>query len=117
MVPVVLLPHLRVMLRWAIVNGARRRFILASVKFLSRALTALELRSINDHACHPKQVELAAQHAERATYLANGRAVVLSEVGNGLEVGCELPGQPDHFDVGLALSLKAPARRPRLRFP
>src|SRR6266478_3930729 len=90
---------------------SRRRFILASVKFLSRALTALNFDPSMATLAMLNRSSFTAQHDELAAHLANGRAVVLAEVGDGLEVGCELPGQPDHLDVALALSLQPPARR------
>lgn len=39
-------------------------------------------------------------------YLANGRTVVVPEVGDRLEVGCQAPREPDQLQVPLALALE-----------
>src|SRR5262252_6324838 len=89
---------------------SNRLFILASVKFLSRALTALNF--------DPSMATLAAlnrssfpQRDELAADLTNGPAIVLAEIRNGLEVRRQPTGQPDHLDVALAFPLQTPARR------
>jgi hypothetical protein len=33
-----------------------------------------------------------------------------AEIGDGLEVGLQVPQQPDHLDVAMALGFQAPAR-------
>src|SRR6478752_3921524 len=90
---------------------SRRRFILASVKFLSRALTALNLE--------PSMATLATLSKSSSRHSAtkvrqtsrNGLAVVLAEIRNGLEVRRQLAGQPDQLDITLAFTLKPSARR------
>src|SRR5271169_6798336 len=69
------------------------------------------LRSIDGDARCNKQIKLAAQRDELATNLTNGLAIVLAEIRDGLEVRRQLPGQPDHLDIALALPLQASARR------
>src|SRR3954465_750997 len=88
---------------------ARRRCILAWVKFRSRLLTALNLL--------PSIATLASLNSSRrrhsitlAANPANGLAVILAEVGYGLEVRHQASGQPNQFDVALALPLQTPAR-------
>src|SRR5271169_6129061 len=68
------------------------------------------LRSIDGDARCNKQIKLAAQRDELATNLTNGLAIVLAEIRDGLEVRRQLPGQPDHLDIALALPLQASAR-------
>lgn len=53
-----------------------------------------------------EQTELLAQHDELPTNAAYGLAVVLAEVGVGLEVRHQTPSQPYQLDVALSLSLK-----------
>src|SRR4051812_46154734 len=88
---------------------SRRRFILASVKFLSRA-TALNF--------DPSMATLAATSRSSLRHSAtNSRqtsrmafAIVLAEIRDGLEVRRQLPCQPDHLDITLAFPLQASAR-------
>jgi hypothetical protein len=79
---------------------SKRRLIFASVKFLSR-IDGLEFRAINRNARSTQQIELAPQHDEGSADLTD--RLDLPEVRKGLEGRCELPGQPDQFDVALAL--------------
>src|SRR5262249_25682165 len=71
----------------------------------------LELRSVDGDARCTEQIKLAAQPNELAANLTNGLAIVLAEIRDGLEVRRQLPGQPDHLDIALALPLQASARR------
>jgi len=80
------------------------------VKFLPRLLTALELAAIDRHADLRQQAHPAAQRDKVAADLANGPAIVLAEVGNGLVIWREPAGQPHHFDIASSLALKPPAR-------
>lgn len=57
-----------------------------------------------------EQIEPPAQGDELATRRPDRRAVVLPEVGDGLEVRRQTPGQPHHLDVALRLPLQPPAR-------
>ncbi len=50
-----------------------------------------------------KQVEVAAQQHELTEHLAEGMAVVAAEVSDSLEVGLQVPQQPDHLDVAMGL--------------
>jgi hypothetical protein len=70
----------------------------------------LELAAIDRNARFAEQFKAAAQHHELAADLADGLAIVLAEVGYGLEVRHQAAGQPNQFDVALALALQAPAR-------
>ena len=70
---------------------SRRRFIFASVKFLSRALTALNFEPSMATLASLSKIELAAQRDECAADLADGLAVVLAEIGDGLEVRRQRP--------------------------
>jgi hypothetical protein len=57
-----------------------------------------------------EQLQPAAQHHELAADLADRLAVILAEVGDGLEVRCQTPGQPHQLDVTLSFALQTPAR-------
>jgi hypothetical protein len=80
-------------------------------EILVARVDSLELRAIDRDTRRAQQIELTAQRDELAAYLANGLAVVLAEVGNGLEVGGQMAGQPQHLEVALALALQPSARR------
>src|SRR5258708_19364356 len=103
--------QLREIARDALVDALKAPLHLGLSEVLVPRVDRLELRSVNGHACHAQQIELAAQHNELAAHLANGRAVVLAEVRDRLDIRSELRGQPPHLDVTLSLSLQPPARR------
>ena len=54
-----------------------------------------------------EQVQSPAQIDEHAAGRPDRRAVVLPEVGDGLEVGSQPSGQPHQLDVALGLTLQA----------
>src|SRR5882762_1899190 len=70
----------------------------------------LELAAVDRNARFAEQFKTAAQHHELAANPADGLAIVLAEVGYGLEVRHQAAGQPNQLDVTLALTLQAPAR-------
>src|SRR5439155_5955704 len=70
----------------------------------------LELAAVDRNARFAEQFKTAAQHHELAANPADGLAIVLAEVGYGLEVRHQAAGQPNQLDVTLALPLQAPAR-------
>src|ERR1700736_2661747 len=70
----------------------------------------LEFAAVDRNARFVEQFKAAAQHHELAADLADRLAVVLAEVGYGLEVRHQAAGQPNQLDVALALPLQAPAR-------
>src|SRR5208337_55819 len=69
---------------------------LACVKFRSRELTALELASVDGDRCGRKQAGAPADHDEFATDFADGRAIVLAEIRDGLEVRRQAAREPHH---------------------
>src|SRR5213080_1728562 len=69
-----------------------------------------ELAAVDRNARFAEQFKTAAQHHELAANPADGLAIVLAEVGYGLEVRHQAAGQPNQLDVTLALPLQAPAR-------
>src|SRR5882757_6840966 len=89
---------------------ASRRCILAWVKFRSLVLTALNLL--------PSIATLASLNSSRRRHsTTNSRQTLrmasplsLREVGYGLEVRHQPSGQPNQFNVALALPLQTPAR-------
>ena len=70
----------------------------------------LELAAVDGHQRLGKEIQPAAQHDELAAHSADGRPVVLAEVGDGLEVGGEPPGEPHQLDIALRFALEPPAR-------
>src|SRR5215203_4136903 len=69
-----------------------------------------ELAAVDRNARFAEQFKTAAQHHELAANPADGLAIILAEVGYGLEVRHQASGQPNQFDVALALPLQTPAR-------
>ena len=88
-----------------------RFFSVAWVKFLSRVFTALNLLPSIAATAWVNRSSLPAQIDELAAGRPDRRAVVLPEVGDGLEVRRQPPGQPHQLDVALGLPLQPPARR------
>src|SRR5471032_2584421 len=70
----------------------------------------LELAAVDRNARLAEQFKASAQHHELAANPADGFAIVLAEVGYGLEVRHQAAGQPNQLDVALALPFQAPAR-------
>src|SRR5271155_84368 len=83
---------------------------LATVKFLSRLLTAL--KRLPSSATTARVNRLNWRH--RTTNCAQGRAdrcaIVTAEIRDRLEVRHQAPGQPHQFDVALRLALQPAAR-------
>ena len=70
----------------------------------------LELAAVDSGHRMGEQIQLPAQRDELAARRPDRRAVVLPEVGDGLEVRRQAPGQPHQLDVALRLPLQPPAR-------
>src|ERR1700757_1353733 len=81
----------------------------ARVKLRSLLLTAL-IRVPSTASNSRPQVQLAAQQDKFTKDLAEGVAVVASEVSNGLEVRLQVSQQPDHLDIAVGLGLQPAAR-------
>ena len=84
---------------------------LALVKFLSRVFTALNLLPSMAATAWVNRSSSPAQSDELPAGRPDRRAIVLPEVGDGLEVRRQAPRQPHHLDVALRLALQPPARR------
>src|SRR6476660_8187074 len=70
----------------------------------------LELAAVDRNARFAEQLKAAAQHHELTADLADGLAIVLTEVGYGLEVRHQPARQPNQLDVALALPFQPTAR-------
>ena len=68
----------------------------------------LDPRPIHRQQFPTEQIQLAAQQHELPEHRAEGIAVVAAEVGDGLEVGLQVPQQPDHLDVAMGLGFEPP---------
>ena len=79
-------------------------------KIAVAAVDGLELAAVDSDDGIRKQVQLLAQHDELPTDLADGFAVIFSEVRYRLEIGRQASGEPHQFDVAPSLALKPPAR-------
>ena len=74
------------------------------------AVDGLELAAVDGDDGVREQLEVAAQANEAAADIADADAVVVAEVGDGLEVRRQPAGEPHQFDVALRLALQAAAR-------
>src|SRR6185369_11839743 len=83
---------------------------LANAEVLVPVVDRLELAAIDRDDAVGEQLQPSAQQDELATDVADGGAVVLAEVGDGLEVGGQATGEPHQFDVALCLAFQASAR-------
>ena len=63
---------------------------------------------VNRHGCG-EQLQAPAQNDELPADPPDCLAVGLAELGNGLVIGGEPSGEPDHIDIALALALQAAA--------
>ena len=68
-----------------------------------------ELAAVEGHDRLREQAQLAAQHDELRARLLDRGAVVLAEVGDGLVVGREAPGEPHQLDIAPRLALQPSA--------
>lgn len=69
----------------------------------------LELAAIDGHDGLREQLELPAHADEALADVADARCVVVTEVGNGLEVRGEPASEPHQLDVASRLAFQAPA--------
>ena len=82
----------------------------ARVKLRSLLLTALIRVPSTASNSRPNRSSSPAQQHELAEHRAEGVAVVAAEIGDGLEVGLQMPQQPDHLDVAVGLGFQPAAR-------
>ena len=73
-------------------------------------IDCLELAAVDGDQGLGEQTELLAQHHELTADATDRGAVVLPEVGNGLEVRHQATGQPHQFNVALRFPFQASAR-------
>ncbi len=73
------------------------------------AVDGLELAAIDGHDGLREQLELPAHAHEALAHVADARCVVVTEVGNGLEVRGKPASEPHQLDVTLGLAFQAPA--------
>src|SRR5262245_36029000 len=64
----------------------------------------LELRAVYGDARFREQLQISAKRDEGAAHLTDWPAVVLAEIGDGLEVGREPAGQPHQLNVALTFA-------------
>ena len=77
----------------------------------------LEFAAVDGNPRFAEQLKASAQHHELTANFANGLAIVLTEVGYGLEVRHQPAGQPNQLDVALALRSRRRLDCTRLRYP
>ncbi len=68
---------------------------------------SLEFASINRDRAAVEKVEASTKRHKLSTDLADSRAIIFAEIGNGLEVRCKSTGQLHHLDVATAFTLKS----------
>src|ERR1700724_1157708 len=96
--------------RYALVNLRQPPLHLGLGEVPVPRVDGLEFAAVDRNARFVEQFKAAAQHHELAADLADRLAVVLAEVGYGLEVRHQAAGQLNHLAVALALPLQTPAR-------
>ena len=69
-----------------------------------------ELTAVDRNHRSGEQAQLAAQHHKLRTHRPDRRAIVLAEVGDRLEVGCQPPSQPHQLGIALRFPFEPPAR-------
>ncbi|MCY1233799.1 hypothetical protein D9M72_463560 [compost metagenome] len=73
------------------------------------AVHCLELAAVDGHDGLGEQLELTAHADEALADIADADAVVVTKVGDGLEVRSESAGEPHQLDVALGFAFQAPA--------
>ena len=66
--------------------------------------------TVHRHRAARDEPEVAAEQDKAPARRLDADAVIVAEVGDGLEVGCELSRQPHQFDVASRLAFQAAAR-------
>ena len=66
----------------------------------------LDPRAIHRQQLSAEQIQLLAQQHELAKHRAEGVAIIAAEVGDGLEIGLQVPQQPDHLDIPVGLGFE-----------
>jgi len=70
----------------------------------------LELAAVDRNNGTSEEFEPTAQPDELGAHRPDRHAIVLAEIGNRLEVGCQPPGQPHQLDISLRFAFQPPAR-------
>ena len=70
----------------------------------------LDPRAVHRQQLAAEQIQLLAEQHELAEHRAEGLAVIAAEIGDGLEVGLQVPQQPDHLDIAVGLGFQPAAR-------
>src|SRR5208283_648735 len=83
---------------------------LGAREVLVTIIDRLELAAVDRDAGLSGKAHRAAKRNEPGADLADGAAVVFSEIGNRLVIGNEPPRQPHHLDVAPSLALEPAAR-------
>src|SRR5215472_6435989 len=87
-----------------------RPMTLATVKFLSRLFTALNLLPSIATTARVNRPSSRHNTTNRAHTARDRRAVVLAKIGDRLEIGRQPPGQPHQLDIALRFPFEPPAR-------
>lgn len=82
---------------------------LSSRKVPVPVIDGLELAAVDGHQRIGEQPKPLAQNDELPADAADGLAILLAEIGNGLVIRRQSPGQPHQFDIPLCLSFQVPA--------
>jgi len=90
--------------------GVGEEFLeLARIEVLIPRIDRAKLAAINGQQFPAEQIQFPTQQGKLPRHRFEGFQVVLAEICDGLEVGRQLAGQPDEFDVAVTLRLQ-PAR-------
>ena len=83
--------------------------MVTAVKLRSRVHRA-EAAAVQRHRAACDEAQVATKQDEPSADRLNGRTLVAAEVGDGLDVGCQLARQPHDLDVAACLALQPAAR-------
>src|SRR4029077_12183822 len=90
---------------------------LATVKFLSRLLTALNRLPSSATTARVNRLKLRHKTTNRAQAARIAGPLSRRKIGDRLEVRHQTPGQPHQLDVALALPLEPAARLDAVEIP
>ena len=82
---------------------------LGQCEVLVSVVDRFELAAVDRHDRLGEQVEPAAKLDELTAHRSDGRTIVATEVGDGLEVRRQASGEPHQLDIALGLPFKAAA--------
>ena len=85
-------------------------YAIRSYYVLVAVINGFEFAAIDRHNGLAEQVELAAEDHKSLAHITDAFAVIVTEVGDGLEVRGELSCEPHQFNIALRFALQFQTR-------